>query len=266
MDERDTTPDLIGRFLLGTASEEERRQVEARLFAEDEFLAELQDREDGLVDDYAHGRLAGDAHAAFERRFLASADGRARVAFARAAARVRPASSSRRWAPAWLPVAAAAVFALTAGVLGVRSLRVEDERRAERAAAAEREQALARQLDDARRPTPRAEVAPALVLRAQGTRAEGETQEVARPSSVQALVVAVPLPAGPRLARYQVVLRTAEGALAWEGAGLQPDGSTVRVTIPAAALPPGDYILTLSGRPRTGPAAELSDHYFRVVP
>ncbi len=264
MDERDKHRDLIGRFLLGAASEEERQQVEARLFAEDEFLAELQDREDALVDDYAHGRLAGEAHAAFERCFLASAEGRARVAFARAAARLRPAPAVRRWAPSWLPAAAAVVFALAAGALGMRSLRVEDARRAERAAATEREQALARQLEEARRPAPPATHPPAIVLRAQGTRAAGETQEVARPSGP--LVLTVPLPTGPTLASYQAVLRTVEGALAWEDAGLQPEGATVRTTIPAAALPPGDYILTLSGRRRTGPAAELADFYFRVVP
>jgi hypothetical protein len=103
-----------------------------------------------------------------------------------------------------------------------------------------------------------------LVLRAQGTRDSGETPELKAPAS-GTVTVAVPVPAGAGYASYQAVLRTAEGALAWEDAGLHPDGGLIRLTIPTRALPPGDYIVTLAGRRRTGPAAELADHYFRVV-
>lgn len=267
MAERDDTRDLIGRFILGLASEEEQQQVEVRLFADDELLAEVQDREDALIDDYAHGRLAGQAHAAFERRFLASAQGRARVGFARAAARLRPHEArTRRASPArWLPAAAAVAFAVTTAVLGMRTLHVGQERDDERARFSAREQELARQLQEALRPTPPPPREPSLVLRAQGTRDSGVTPELRLASGGDAVVVAVPLPPGQAYASYQAVLRTAEGALAWEDAGLHPDGSSIRVTIPAAALSPGDYILTLAGRKRTGPPAELADHYFRVV-
>lgn len=263
VDERDPARDPIGRFLLGAASEEERQQVEARLFADDEFLAELQDREDALVDDYAQGRLAEGDRAAFERRFLASPQGRARVAFARAAARLAPpAAPARTWAPAWLPAAAAVVFAIAAGVLGLRAVRLGDELADERSRASAREQDLTRRLD-ALKPTPQASSPPAFVLQAQGTRSAGEIREMkARGSGT--VVLAVPLPAA-RYTSYQAVLRTPEGALVWEDAGLQPEDPNLRVTVPGTALPPGDYILTLSGRRRTGPAVELADHYFRVV-
>ena len=267
MDERDTDRDLIGRFLLGTASEDERQQAEQRLFAEDDFLAELQDREDALIDDYAHGRLADQARGAFERRFLASPQGRARVAFARAAARLQPreALSGRSWTPRWLPAAAAAVFAIATVALGVRTIQVEEERRDQRARSSSRELALARQLEDALHPTLQPPREPALVLRAQGTRDSGVTPSLRLAAGIDTVVIAVPLPAGPASASYQAVLRTAEGAFAWEDAGLHPDGGLIRLTIPARALPPGDYIVTLAGRRRTGPAAELADHYFRVV-
>jgi hypothetical protein len=265
VDERDTTRDVIGRFLLGAASEEERQQVETRLFAEDEFLAELQDREDALVDDYAHGRLQGDDRTAFERRFLASSQGRDRVAFARAAARVKPGASVRGRVPAWLPTVAAAVFATAAIGLGVRSAQLGDALRRDHARALAREQELTRALESARQPASEPSAPPALLLRAYGTRDQGETPELkARP--LGPVAIAAPLPSGARHASYQAVLRTAEGALAWEDAGLLADGATVRVTIPAAALAPGDYILTLSGRGRTGRAVELEDYYFRVVP
>jgi hypothetical protein len=266
VDEHDTLRDPIGRFLLGAAGEEERQQMEARLFADDEFMAELQDREDALIDDYAHGRLADGDRAAFERRFLGSPSGRARVAFARAAARLAPPAASRRATrpPAWLPTAAAVVFAIGAGLMGARAVRLGDELAGERARAAAREQDLLRQVDSARRPAPPMPPAPLLVLRAQGTRDSGETPELAAPGA-GTVVIAVTLPSGAAYASYQAVLRTAEGGLVWEDAGLQPEGSTVRLTIPATVLRPGDYILTLSARRRTGPAAELSDHYFRVA-
>ena len=266
VDERDPARDPIGRFLLGAASEEERQQVEARLFADDEFLAELQDREDALVDDYAQGRLAEEGdRTAFERRFLASPQGRARVAFARAAARLAPpAAPARTWAPDWLPAAAAVVFAIAASVLGLRAARLGDELADERSRASAREQDLTRRLDAALKPTPQASSAPAFVLQAQGTRGGGGIREMKARGAVT-VVLAVPLPAGARYTSYQVVLRTPEGALVWEDAGLQPEDPNLRVTVPGTALPPGDYILTLSGRRRTGPAVELADHYFRVV-
>ncbi|HET9314986.1 MAG TPA: hypothetical protein VFQ51_05325, partial [Vicinamibacteria bacterium] len=149
-----------------------------------------------------------------------------------------------------------------AGLLGVRATRLGDELAAERARASAREQELTRRLDAALTPTPPA--APALVLQAHGTRDTGETPEM-KAQVGGTVVLAVPLPPGARHGSYQAVLRTAEGALVWEDAGLQPEGSTLRLTVPATALPPGDYIVTLSGRRRTGPPAELADHYFRVV-
>jgi hypothetical protein len=148
--------------------------------------------------------------------------------------------------------------------MGVRTLRVEDERRAERDRFTTREQELTRALDEARRPPTPAPTAPALVLHGHGTRDAGETPELKR-TGAATIAIAVALPSGAAYASYQAVLRTPEGALVWEDAGLQPEGSSIRLAIPADALPPGDYVLTLAGRRRTGPAAELADHYFRVV-
>ena len=263
MDERDVERDLVGRFLLGTASEDERRQAEERLFADDAFLTELQDREDELIDDYAHGRLSGDARARFERRFLASAGGRARVAFARAASRVRP--PARAWSLGWLPTAAAAVFAIATAALGVRTLQYERERRDERARVTAREQELTRRLEEVLRPTPPAPPVYVIMLRAEGTRDSGATRVLNTPAGIESVVVVAPLPAGPEYASYQAVLKTAEGRFVWETAGLHAADRQVRPRLPADVLPPGDYILTLSGRTRTGPPTELADFYFRVA-
>jgi hypothetical protein len=267
VDERDR--DRVDRFVLGTATEDERRQVEDRLFADDEVLALLQDREDALFDDYAHGRLGEADRASFERHRLATAGGRERLAFARAAARLTPAAApARRWRPAWLPVAASVVLAVATAVLGVRTLEMARERKADQARFETRERELQALLDAERRraATPVAVPSPALALRSDGTRAGGDTPELRMPARTSTVVIAVPRPPGPERASYQVVLRTAEGELVWEDAGLHPDDRQILLTVPGAVLRPGDFILTLSGRGATGPAAELADHYFRITP
>ena len=166
--------------------------------------------------------------------------------------------------PLWLPTAAALVCAIAAGLLGVKATRLGHELAYEREIAAEREQDHQRRLAAALAPRPQPSTAPPLVLHAQGTRDGGATLEMkARASGL--VVLAVPMVDAQRWASCQVVLRTAEGAFVWEDAGMPIDLPNLLVTIPATALPPGDYILTLSGRRRTGPPVELADHYFRVV-
>ena len=48
----------LRRYLLGELAPEERVAVEARLFLDDEYLSQLGDVEDELVDNYAHDELA----------------------------------------------------------------------------------------------------------------------------------------------------------------------------------------------------------------
>lgn len=270
VDERDTDRDLIGRFLLGGASEEERQQVEERLFADDAFLADVQDREDELVDDYAHGRLDRNARPSFEQRLLSSARGRERLAFARAAARLAPApAAARPWTPAWLPTAAAAVFAMVAAALGVRTLHEAREGAEMSARFGAREQELLSAVETERaraQPLPALSPPIALVLGSGGTREGGDAPQLAVPKDVPAVGIAVPVASRPAYASYQAVLRTPEGALVWEAAGLHPQpAQRLVLDIPTDVLGRGDYILTLSGRGRMGPAVELADHYFRVV-
>jgi hypothetical protein len=267
VDERDRDADRLRRFLLGTASEDERRQVEERLFGDEEFLAELEDGENALLDDYAHGRLPDAERPAFETRFLRTAAGRERVAFARAASRWPRAGASRWRVAAWLPQAAAVLLALSTAVLGARTVQLGRELREERNRSSARELDLARAAEAERSPVapPDASPAPAFVLGAGGSRGAEGAPELAVPADEPAVRIAAPLPPGAPQASYQAVLRTVEGALVWEDAGLQPDRGQILLVVPREALAPGDYILTLSGRQEAGPPRELSDHYLRVV-
>jgi hypothetical protein len=266
--ERETERTLVDRFLLGTAGEEERQEVERRLFAEDEFADELQAREDDLVDDYAHGRMGAALREQFERRWLSSPQGRERVAFARAAQRLRR-RARRTPLPAWLSLAAAALLALTTTALGWRTHQLGDRLEREQARSAAHVQELEQQLAAAQRLAERAQpedVAVSLALPASATRDGGAPPELAVPKTATRVALVVPVAATWRYVSYQAVIRTAEDALVWEAAGLRPvDGKPLALGLTADTLPPGDYILTLSGRRRGGPPSELADHYFRIV-
>jgi hypothetical protein len=266
--ERETERALVDRFLLGTADEEERQDVERRLFTEDEFAEELQAREDDLIDDYAHGRLAQPERGQFERRWLASPDGRERVAFARAARRLRS-PIRRTLAPTWLPLAAAAVLALTTSVLGWRTRELGQRLEHEQVRSAAREQELEQHLAIAQRMSERSQpvdVIASLSLPAPASRDGGAGPELMVPKNATLVAIAVPVETAWRYVSYQVLIRTAEGVLVWEDAGLQPEaGKPLVPRLAADLLPPGDYILTLSGRRASGPASELADRYFRIV-
>lgn len=71
------------RYLLGGASKAERERIEAELFADEDAFQEMLAAEDDLIDDYARGELSADERKQFEKRFLTSSEGRARVQFAR---------------------------------------------------------------------------------------------------------------------------------------------------------------------------------------
>src|SRR4030095_5974184 len=76
--------ELIERYLLGEASEEERLQIEEKFFADDECFEQMLAGEDELFYDYASGRLGGPERSRFEKRFLSFEEGRRKVETARA--------------------------------------------------------------------------------------------------------------------------------------------------------------------------------------
>lgn len=82
--------DKIVRYLLGDLSEEEQMEIEDRAFQDRQYRQTLQAVENDLIDEYAQGKLSGSERRQFENRFLASAERRRKVEFARALASVTP--------------------------------------------------------------------------------------------------------------------------------------------------------------------------------
>jgi hypothetical protein len=79
---------LIARYLLGDLPEEQQVEIEDRAFADKEYLALVTAVENDLIDEYVRSELSGTDRQKFESRFLASAERRKRVEFAKALARV----------------------------------------------------------------------------------------------------------------------------------------------------------------------------------
>jgi hypothetical protein len=75
---------LISRYLLGELTEEQQVEIEDRAFSDQEYLASITAVENDLIDEYVRGELSPAERQRFERRFLASAERRKRVEFARA--------------------------------------------------------------------------------------------------------------------------------------------------------------------------------------
>lgn len=79
---------LIARYLLGELPEEQQVAIEDRAFADKDYLALVTAVENDLIDEYVRHELSATERRQFETRFLASAERRKRVEFAKALTRV----------------------------------------------------------------------------------------------------------------------------------------------------------------------------------
>lgn len=68
------------RYLLGSVSEEERAELEERLFSDREFLEQLVNIEDSLIDDYVTGEMPAEERSAFREAFFPNRSGDVRFA------------------------------------------------------------------------------------------------------------------------------------------------------------------------------------------
>ena len=75
---------LIARYLLGDLPEEQQVEIEDRAFSDKNYLASITAVENDLMDEYVRGELSAADRQRFESRFLASAERRKRVEFAKA--------------------------------------------------------------------------------------------------------------------------------------------------------------------------------------
>lgn len=94
METKQINEKLITRYLLGDLSEEEQAAVEDHAFSDKDYLREVLAVESDLIDEYIRGELSESERRQFETRFVTSAERRNKIEFARALARVAPATEA----------------------------------------------------------------------------------------------------------------------------------------------------------------------------
>jgi hypothetical protein len=290
------------RYLIGAATEQEKTALEETLFKDPAALEEIAAIEDELIDDYLSGALPGDERSAFETAYFASPERRGRVDFARtlrqglAGRGARPLAPRRaRAVPSPILLATAAVlFAILAVVFGMDSFRARHEARtllAERAAAAERELTLARRVSETEAQAkkleqqvaeerseserlsreieefqaPSAAKTASLTLIAELIRGNGKLPSVLIASDTVNLRLIAPLPQ-VSYPSYRAAIQTPEGKTLWRGSArpVSAGSHSITVTLPAKDLPPGDYILSITGVTAAGSEESAADFSFRV--
>lgn len=247
------------RYLLGTATEDERQALEHEYFRDPEALERMDAAEDELIEHYLASELDNEDRGRFERDYLQSPAHRRRVetvralnAMAAVAATVTEPPAPRRqpWrrpTPVWWSLAAAAAVLLAAGVWfavdrtsAPASVAPPASAQASQPPAPE---TPAPQPDQTARETPPAPAPRVLAfsLPSMSMRGAGDTSKLVIPpdTAIVALTLENATAAG------QVVIRTADGTEAWRGPARLTNDAAVRVEVPANRLPPDDYVLTL---------------------
>ncbi len=275
---------LLVRYLLGDATEEEKSRLEERFFADDDVFSRLLESETDLVDGYVANTLPARDRALFEARAAASPALAERVEIARALSRVAGPVTVPARPPAspWVPLLLAASVVLAAA-LGLTLRETTRLRGSMRALESSREELVARltaaqqtsmerqgkidelSLDLASRGT--ATGTPSILaftLSGGLTRGQGRGNVLRIPADATLVALELPLtmaPKVPLLVRVETVEGKAVASL--DGVTIAPGDASLRVTLPASVLPPGDYVVSASS---TGARpAVITEMTFRVA-
>src|SRR5215217_2697881 len=314
---------VIARYLLGELPEEQQIEIEDRAFAEKEYLANITAVENDLIDEYVRHELSESDRRRFEERFLASAERRKRVDFAKALAgvqsevtvREKTVASQPSWSwrdsiyafiselnPAMRFAAVAAMILVVVGAawLFTETLRlrrqltqlqaeqtqrqqleqqVELERRrnAELNARLEQEQQQRAQSDeslrqlsetgDAANPSPRPVIA-SLMLLPGLARGEGQKPILVLPDDARVARLQIGIDREEPYKMFAVEVRTISGRQVWTreklGARSRRGIRAIALTLPATALKPGEYELSLRGVTEGGGTEDVGFYYFTV--
>jgi len=241
--------DITRRYLLGQLTDDEEQKLEERLLVEDDFLQEVELTKDELAQEYASGELTTKERQWLQENFLASPEGKQRHEFAKTfdnyaknhrAQRQKNTSLIERLRnllnqPKFLTAAStAAVLVIAIGVYGI-----------------------------IQRSTPRS-VAQLTVMNSPGTRSIGPgsgLQSVKLREDALKLTLMLPQAVSPGSA-YRIELLSDDNVTRTFETSAQ-ETQSISVEIPAAQLPRGQYVATVStinGNPPRLPGY----YYFKV--
>lgn len=268
----------IRQYLLGDLAAADETVLEAACFRDADLLARVELLRADLADDYAAARLSAADRAKFERRVLATEEGREQLAMARALRRAAGvgARDIRAWRidRRWLGLAAAAPLAFGAW-FAWRAVTVHEPSTAPPTAPVSTSPPGVVARDPGTTPPDQPRTAPpiqpavalaTLILTADLERSGGQPPTLLTGSGATHVELVVPRAdvAGPA-PRGRV--ESVEGTPVWTGAMIVPAGdaadSRPRARVPVSALPPGDYLFSMVA-PRLADDTGAPRYYFRV--
>lgn len=286
----------LRRYLLGQTEGEERRFIEEKLLADQEYFDQLLRCEEELIDEYACGQMRGADKECFEKYFMASPEHRENVGFAQAfhrylAAQKRSHAGAWTFSPRWAARTSIALMgavviliaALTWSMRTVMQLREQvEQNRAQLLQADQREKILTQQIEQQREQIARlreelaqlqSPVLPAgsdlvsLVL-APGMNRGDPSATAGLSSGTHRLRLSLKV-GGENYPSYQVELQTAEGQVVWSRNNLKAHRSgqsqTVEFILPASLITRSDYLVVLSGTNTSGGLDKINTYHFSVI-
>lgn len=272
---------LLRRYLLGELGEGERESVEERFITDRDFKELTLVIEDELVEAYHSGELSELEEASFENHFLATPQQRRKVRLARtlkeyaiAEATAHPTEPGGEihapgpdesklghmpfWHNSWVFVPAS--LALLLVVLGLSWLAWTQQRGKDLAAVRLELERLNHQ--------PAPDGSPWVALTPLNVRGPGETNVLQSPAGGTVVRLWLML-IKDEYQGYQVVLQKDGDAEQFPVSGLRaettPRGRAIPLRIPAEVLPPGTFILKLSGADEGERVEEVGEYNFRVT-
>jgi hypothetical protein len=245
--------DITRRYLLGQLTDDEEQKLEERLLIEDDFLQEVELTKDELAQEYASGELTNKERQWLQDNFLASPEGKQRHEFARTfehyvknhrAQRRKSTSLIERLRKLWTTqpqlvtaAATAAVLVIAVSLYGIIPTS-----------------------------TPRS-VAQLTVTDSPGTRssAPGSSSPRVKLKEDDALKLTLMLPQAASIgAAYRVELLGDENMIRPFETRAQ-ETQSISVEIPAAQLPRGQYVATVSAIDTNGNPQRIPGNYYFIV-
>lgn len=266
--------DRLFRYLLGELPEREQEELEQQYFADNDCFAQVAAAEDDLIDLYVMGKLAAADRARFESHFLGgNAERRHKVAFARSLRKYVSAQTPREErAPWWktlfgpLTLPRMAFAGMAAGLVLIALFAVRQKPQAPVKETAQVAPAPApptqpvappeEKLVAKAAPIPTFELSPVL------ERAAGKALTV-RPGQAASVRLRLGLEQA-EWDTYSATLESVEGRAVWSRQGMKAAGKVLVATVPASAIPPGDYVLRVRGRQGAGSEESVADYSFAV--
>ncbi|HLJ13458.1 MAG TPA: hypothetical protein VKV15_03105 [Bryobacteraceae bacterium] len=285
---------LMIRYLLGEATDEEQKQLEEQFFTDDDGFQQLLALEDELRYEFAQGGLTPQQRKSFEKRFMATPEGREKVALAKAVLtktqEAHPIQTPSRWRAfvqslipqglgirASLAGAALALLVVAGGtwmmvqtvqlrnqVTQLQASRRTADQDAQRQLQAQQTQLaqnrtriseLEQQLSKHQTPFLTFILAPGLTRDAADS-----MKRLVVPANAGEVQLQLDVRSKGTFQSYRAELQNLDGSVLWSQNVPQPT-----VSIPARFLSQGDYMLDLKAVGANGGLVDAGEFYFQVV-